>query len=107
MAGAYFSLAYAPSWLDNMTGGRGWIALALVIFGMWDPMKIVLGAYIFGGVEALTFRLQTIGVTISPFFLQMAPYITTIVVLAIVIISKRQGSGMPASLGNPYDRETG
>lgn len=72
----------------------------------WNPLKILLGAYLFGGVEALTFRLQTIGVTVSPFFLQMTPYITTIIVLLFVVIRKRRGSGMPAALGLPYDRET-
>lgn len=105
VAGAYLSLAYAPSWIDNMTAGRGWIAVALVIFGMWDPFKVMLGSYLFGGVEALTFRLQTVGVTIPSFFLQMLPYLMTIIVVVMAIRIKSDGSGPPKALGTFYDRE--
>ena len=104
--GAYLSLAYAPSWLENMTAGRGWIAVALVIFAMWDPYKALLGSYIFGGVEALGFRMQTLNVNISPFFLKMLPYILTILVLIIVTReTKTRKVGAPAALGVPYHRE--
>lgn len=106
LGGAYLSLAYAPSWLENMTAGRGWIAVALVIFASWDPAKALLGAYIFGGVDALGYRLQAVGVSVSAFFLKMLPYILTIVVL---IITTRQTMkkhvGAPGALGLAYDRE--
>lgn len=105
LGGAYLSLAFAPAWMENMTGGRGWIALALVIFGMWNPIWVMAGAFLFGGVEALTFRLQTIGVTISPLFLQMLPYILTILVLVVAVRRRGQEAGPPAALGVPYDRE--
>lgn len=105
-AGAYLSLAYAPSWLENMTAGRGWIAVALVIFAMWDPVRAMLGAYLFGGVDALTFRLQALGVVIPSFFLKMLPYVFTI---AVLIISTRETllrkSAAPGALGLTYDRE--
>lgn len=106
LAGAYLSLAYAPAWLENMTAGRGWIAVALVIFGTWKPMRVMFGAYIFGAIDALGFRLQTLGVGISPFFLSMLPYLFTITVLIIVTArSAHTTSQIPASLGLPYDRE--
>ncbi len=105
MGGAYLSLAYAPSWQENMTSGRGWIAVALVIFALWNPLRAILGSYLFGGVEALTFRLQTAGVNISTFYLSMLPYILTIVVLVLVTIRLRSKAGAPAALGAAYDRE--
>lgn len=105
MGGAYLSLAYAPSWQENITSGRGWIAVALVIFALWNPMRAILGSYLFGGVEALTFRLQTAGVDISTFYLSMLPYILTILVLVLVTIRYAQEAGAPASLGVAYDRE--
>ncbi len=105
MGGAYLSLAYAPSWQENMTSGRGWIAVALVIFALWNPLRAILGSYLFGGVEALTFRMQTAGVNISSFYLSMLPYILTILVLVLVTIRYAQEAGAPASLGVAYDRE--
>ncbi|MGE5417325.1 MAG: ABC transporter permease [Acidobacteriota bacterium] len=105
IGGAYLSLAFAPAWMQNMTAGRGWIAVALVIFGMWAPGKVMLGAYLFGGVEALTYRLQAVGVSISPFFLQMMPYILTIVVLVMAVRLKKDEAGPPQALGAAYDRE--
>jgi len=105
-AGAYLSLAYAPAWLEYMTAGRGWIAIALVIFAMWDPFRAMLGAYLFGGVDALTFRLQALGLLIPSFFLKMLPYIFTI---AVLIVSTRETllrkSAAPGALGLTYDRE--
>jgi ABC-type uncharacterized transport system permease subunit len=104
--GAYLSLAYAPSWIENMTAGRGWIAVALVIFALWSPYRAFLGAYLFGGIDALGFRLQAAGITVSPFFLKMLPYIFTILVLVIVTArSHRHQIGAPAALGLPYERE--
>lgn len=104
--GAYLSLAYAPAWLENMTAGRGWIALALVIFGAWNPLYAMAGAYLFGGIDSLSLRLQAMGVEVQPFFLKMLPYIFTVLVLVLVT---RKGAGFkygaPRALGLPYDRE--
>ncbi|GFN22321.1 ABC transporter permease [Thermanaeromonas sp. C210] len=105
--GAYLSLAYAPSWLENMTAGRGWIAVALVIFAVWDPLRALLGAYLFGGVDSLAYTLQAATtISIPSFFLKMLPYILTIIVL---VIATRQTLvkhiGAPGALAIPYDRE--
>jgi len=106
VGGAYLSLASAPSWVENMSGGRGWIAIALVIFAVWNPARAVLGAYLFGGVEALGYRLQAIGVSVSPFILNMMPYLLTILVLILVTISSaHKHIGEPEALGKAYDRE--
>lgn len=105
IAGAYLSLAYAPSWLENMTAGRGWIAVALVIFALWNPVRALIGAYLFGGIDALGFHLQVIGVPISVFFLNMLPYIFTILVLVIVLVLKKGRIASPAALGVAYNRE--
>ncbi|MBN1657278.1 MAG: ABC transporter permease [Anaerolineae bacterium] len=107
LGGAHLSLAYTPGWTENLTGGRGWIAVALVIFATWDPWRAVIGAILFGGVNAIQFRLQAAGTTIPAAFLGMMPYIFTIVVLVIITwweaFSKRVGA--PAALGLPYVRE--
>lgn len=105
LGGAYLSLAYAPSWLENMTAGRGWIAVALVIFALWDPWRALMGSYLFGGIDALGFHLQVIGVHTSIFLLNMLPYIFTIVVLVLVIARKGGRLAAPKALGIPYDRE--
>lgn len=105
-AGAYLSLAYAPSWLENMTAGRGWIAVALVIFAMWNPARALIGAYIFGAIDALGFYLQTMGVMVPTFFLKMLPYIFTIIVLIVMTReTKRRRVATPEALGIPYSRE--
>lgn len=104
-AGAYLSLAYAPSWLENMTAGRGWIAVALVIFALWNPWRALVGSYLFGGVDALGFHLQVMGFSVSVFFLNMLPYIFTIVVLVLVMARQGGRFSAPAALGLPYDRE--
>jgi simple sugar transport system permease protein len=106
IGGAYLSLHYVPSWMENMTAGRGWIAVALVIFATWNPANALWGAYFFGGLDALGFRLQTLNVMISPYFLKMLPYLFTIVVL--VLVTRRNiinHIGAPQALGLPYDRE--
>lgn len=107
LGGAYLSLAYAPSWLENMTAGRGWIALALVIFATWNPVRALAGAYIFGGIDALVFRMQTLGLVVIPtFFLKMLPYILTVVVLILATRqTHRKRIGAPGALGLPYERE--
>ncbi len=107
LAGAYLSLAYSTFWIENMTAGRGWVALGLVIFAGWNPFRLALGALLFGGLEALGFNAQALGVGIPSQFLRMLPYLLTIVVLAIITVHGRQrGAGVPAALGLPYERET-
>jgi ABC-type uncharacterized transport system permease subunit len=107
LGGAHLSLAYTPGWTENLTGGRGWIAIALVIFGTWNPWRAVLGAVLFGGVNAIQFRLQAAGTTLPSAFLAMLPYVLTIVVLVLITwweaFLKRVGA--PAALGLPYVRE--
>jgi ABC-type uncharacterized transport system permease subunit len=106
LGGAYLSLAQAPSWTPNMTAGRGWIAIALVIFATWSPLRAALGAYLFGCVEALAFRLQAVGIDVPSFFVNMMPYLFT---LAVLIVISKESIGRrlaaPAALGNAYARE--
>jgi ABC-type uncharacterized transport system permease subunit len=106
LGGAVISLGTNPGWTEGITAGRGWIAVALVIFAGWNPAWAVVGAYLFGGVQAGQFQLQTVGVGISSFFLNMLPYLFTIVVLVIASgdWAKRR-IGAPAALGRPFLRE--
>ena len=106
VGGAYFPLALTPFWVDGITAGRGWIAVALVIFAFWDPVKALGGAYLFGLALALELRLQILGLEISPYFLKMLPYVLTILVLTLVTIRhKRLGiQVMPLALGNVFYR---
>lgn len=104
ISGAYLTLAYTPLWGDSMTAGRGWIAVALVIFANWNPMLAIVGTILFGGLEALQLRLQPLGVAISPHLLNMIPYIFTILILLLLSLKKSQ-SNCPKSLGEPYFRE--
>jgi ABC-type uncharacterized transport system permease subunit len=78
LAGAYMSLAYTPQWVENMTAGRGWIALALVVFSSWLPVRVIAGAYLFGAVTVLTFHAQALGAGIPSQFLSSLPYLATI-----------------------------
>lgn len=103
LAGAYLSLIYTPFWIEGMVAGKGWIALALTTFATWRPARILLGAYLFGGVTMLQFQLQGAGVELPSQLLTALPYLATIVVL--VLISKNPTwirINMPASLGKPY-----
>ncbi len=103
VAGAYLSVIYTPLWVEGMVAGKGWIALALTTFATWRPARILLGAYLFGGVTMLQFHLQGEGVEIPSQFLSMLPYVSTIVVL--VLISRNAAwikANMPASLGKPF-----
>jgi len=104
--GAYLTLVYAPFWLDGITAGRGWIAVALVIFAMWNPLYAIIGAFIFGGIDSLQFQLQAAGTTIPSSLLNMQPYLLTLlVVIAATIIVRTRHIGTPGELGVPYARE--
>jgi simple sugar transport system permease protein len=100
LAGAYLSTSIAPAWTDNLTGGRGWIAIALVIFGRWNPLTILVGALLFGLVEALGYYSQALNLPISTYFLQATPYLFTIIALAFgAHYATRRHLGAPAALG--------
>ena len=106
LAGAYFSVVYTQGWAEGMTNGRGWIAIALVIFGTWDPIRVLLGALLFGFVDGLNFELQGIGVPVSTHLLAMMPYVFTLVVLVATWTRLRhRHGGMPEALGLAYERE--
>lgn len=101
LGGGYLSLAYTPQWIENMTAGRGWIALALVVFSSWMPGRLVLGAYLFGAVTILGFYVQGLGVGVPAQLLSSLPYLVTVV--ALVVISRKRGGGdAPASLGRAF-----
>ena len=103
LAGAYISVIYTPLWVEGMVAGKGWIALALTTFATWRPARVLLGAYLFGGVTMLQFHLQSTGVDVPSQFLTMLPYLATIVVL--VLISRNPHwikINMPASIGKPF-----
>ena len=103
LAGAYLAIVYTPLWVEGMVAGKGWIALALTTFATWRPARVLLGAYLFGGVTMLQFHLQGVGVDVPPQFLSMLPYLATILVLALI---SRQPQwiriNMPTSLGKPF-----
>ncbi|EAQ04341.1 sugar ABC transporter, permease protein [Pseudooceanicola batsensis HTCC2597] len=99
LGGAYISLVRVPQWTEGMTAGIGWIALALVVFASWKPWRVLLGAYLFGGVTVLQLNLQAAGIAIPVEYLSMSPYIITIVVLVIMSADK---SRAPASLGRIF-----
>ncbi|HTN53716.1 MAG TPA: ABC transporter permease [Anaeromyxobacter sp.] len=103
VSGAYLSVVYAPLWVEGMTAGRGWIALALTVFATWRPARVLLGAYLFGGVTMLQLHLQGRGVQLPNEFMGMLPYLATIAVL--VLISRNPTwirLNMPGSLGKPF-----
>ena len=103
LAGAYVSVVYTPLWVEGMTAGKGWIALALTTFATWRPARVLLGAYLFGFVTMLQFHLQGAGVNVPSQFLTMMPYVATIVVL--VLISRNPTwirINMPSSIGKPF-----
>lgn len=103
LAGAYLSTIYTPLWSEGMVAGRGWIALALVTFATWRPGRVLLGAYLFGGVTMLQFYLQAEGLDVATQWLAMTPYVATIVVLALISRNPRWiRLNMPASLGKPF-----
>ena len=103
LAGAFISVVYTPLCVENMVSGRGWIALALTTFATWRPARVLLGAYLFGGVTMLQFHLQASGVQVASQLLSMLPYLATIVVLAIMSRNPTWiRVNMPASLGKPF-----
>lgn len=103
LAGAYISVIYTPLWVEGMIAGKGWIALALTTFATWRPARILLGAYLFGGVTMLQFHLQATGLEVPSQFLSMLPYVATIVVLALISRNPQWiRVNMPASLGKPF-----
>ena len=103
LAGAFISIVYTPLWVEGMVAGKGWIALALTTFATWRPARVLLGAYLFGGVTMLQFHLQGIGVEVPSQFLSMLPYLSTIVVLALISRNPLWiRINMPASIGKPF-----
>jgi simple sugar transport system permease protein len=108
LGGAYLSLAYTPGWKEQMSGGQGWIAIALVIFATWDPLRATLGALLFGFINAFQFYCQAAGLTLIPgYVLRMLPYLFTIAVLVIITRwgAAKKRVGAPAALGIPFERE--
>ena len=106
LAGAYLSMIYTPQWIENMTGGRGLIALALVVFSTWNPIKILIGAMIFGGLTIIQFHMQAIGVRIPVQFLTALPYIVTIIVLVVISRDSRKiRLSTPSSLGKSFHKD--
>lgn len=103
LGGAYLSIVYVPAWQDNITSGRGWIAVALVIFASWNPYKAVFGAYLFGGLDIVGFRIKN--PIISTYFLDMLPYAATIIIIVFIYMKKSNKYAPPKSLGLPYYRE--
>ncbi len=103
LGGAYLSLVYTPQWSENMTAGRGWIALALVVFATWRPGRVLAGAYIFGGITIAGLHVQAIGIEVSSHLLATLPYLATIVVLAAISRDATKiRLNAPASLGKPF-----
>ena len=107
LSGAYLSMAYAPMWVESMSAGRGWIALALVVFAAWQPGRVLFGAYLFGGITILQLHGQALGINVPSQLMSMLPYIITIIVL--VLISRDQGRtrrNAPASIGKAFHPTT-
>jgi general nucleoside transport system permease protein len=102
MAGAHLSTSYSKSWIEGMTAGRGWIVIALTIFALWNPLRAIIGAFLFGGIFVLQYLLQPLG--ISPNLLAMLPYISTLLVLFIGALYDSRKLSAPATLAEPYRR---
>ena len=102
LAGAYMSLVYTPFWTSGMTGGRGWIALAIVVFASWLPFRAMVGAYLFGALTILQLHAQSAGVPLPSQFLAALPYLITILVLVLIMRARRGGAAGPACLGTPF-----
>ncbi len=102
LAGAYLSLAYTPFWSPGMTAGRGWIALAIVVFASWMPWRAVFGAYLFGGITILQLHAQGAGVRIPSQLMAALPYLVTVVALVVIMSSRGGRQSAPGSLGAPF-----
>jgi simple sugar transport system permease protein len=110
LGGAYLSLVFVPRWQENITAGAGWIAVALIIFSIWNPLRAVFAAYLFGALKGIGFKFQGmklpgIGLVASPQILDMLPYLATIAVLVFITRKKQKKYQSPAALGIPYFRE--
>ena len=105
LAGGYLSLIYVPAWQDSIISGRGWIAVALVIFSKWNPYRAFLGALFFGGLNIVGFRLQQFDLPVSIYVLDSLPYVMTIIVLVLDSMRRKARGNAPQSLGVPYFRE--
>ena len=103
LAGGYLSLVYTPQWIENMTAGRGWIALALVVFSSWLPWRVVAGAYLFGAISILSYMVQTFAMGIPSQLLSSLPYLVTILALVVISANRRLTlTNTPACLGQPF-----
>jgi simple sugar transport system permease protein len=102
LAGAYLPLAYTPFFIPGMTAGRGWIALALVVFASWQPARLVIGAYLFGAVSILQLHAQGAGLGIPSQFMSALPYLATVIVLVLISRARTGGSTAPAALGTVF-----
>ena len=105
LGGAYLSLVTVPIWQVDVVGGRGWIAVALVIFASWNPIKALFAAFLFGGLGILGLRLQSMGVHVSQYLVDMIPYMATILIVIISTMRNRKEGMPPSDLSNPYFRE--
>ncbi|SHN28338.1 nucleoside ABC transporter membrane protein [Pseudomonas asturiensis] len=105
LAGGFIAVLSTKMWIADMTGGRGWIAVSLVIFARWSPWRALAGALLFGGIEALIPQLAATGVKLPQYFVLMTPYAVTLLVMVWVAAGKRQSSSQPGALGEPYIRE--
>ncbi len=105
LGGAYLSIVRIPLWQEDVVNGRGWIAVALVIFVAWNPIKAFFGAILFGGLSIMGMRLQVMGVGISQYLFDMIPYLATIIIVVFSTHKKRKESQPPADLSNNYFRE--
>lgn len=107
LGGAYLSLVRVPQWTEGMTAGAGWIALAIVVFASWRPERVLLGAYLFGGITAIQLQMQAAGYKIPVHLLTMAPYVVTIVALVLITALHRRGAqAAPAALGRSFHAST-
>ena len=103
LGGAYLSIIQTPLWVEGMTAGRGWIALAIVVFAAWRPGRALIGAYLFGGVTVIQLHVQGLGFEIEAQYMSMLPYLVTIVVLVVISRDKaRSNLNAPACLGKPF-----
>ncbi|MEM1200922.1 MAG: ABC transporter permease [Pseudomonadota bacterium] len=107
IGGCYYSMVLTPMWAEELTAGRGWIALALVVFSAWRPWRLLLGAYLFGAVMTFELHAKAAGFSlVAPEFLAAMPYIATIAVLALISLRKSAGAKAPACLGQPFKAST-